>query len=92
LNGDYYDSPPPPPQSIEDQLHVAYALDDIKLAKIILLKLKGITVTGDNDPLIDTVRDEDFDAYFVPAGGLVIDIGEKKPVVVDVDEGRRRER
>jgi hypothetical protein len=92
FRGDYYDSPPSPPRSIEDQLHVAYALDDIRLAKIILLKLKGINVTSDNDPVIDTVRDEDFDAYFVPAGGLVVDIDGKKPVPVDAEEGRRRER
>jgi hypothetical protein len=56
----YYDSPPTPPQSLEDQIQEAYALDNIHLAKILYLKLKGIEVLDDSDPRINQVRDEDF--------------------------------
>ncbi|KAK7058658.1 hypothetical protein VNI00_002294 [Paramarasmius palmivorus] len=61
----------PPPLTLQDQLHVAYALDDIHLAKILLLKLKGIEVTSDSDPRIAAVKPEDFDECFIPAGGLM---------------------
>jgi hypothetical protein len=67
---DYYDSPPSPPQTLEDQMQSAYALDNMHLAKILLLKLKGIEVTGDYDPRIAQVKDEDFSETFVPRGGL----------------------
>jgi hypothetical protein len=87
---DHYDSPPPPPQSLEDQLHVAYALDDIRLAKILLLKLKGVILTSDDDPRIDAVRDEDFDECFVPAGGL--DLGECAKKSREDYQGERRRR
>ncbi|KAF8204281.1 hypothetical protein K438DRAFT_1964642 [Mycena galopus ATCC 62051] len=40
------------------------------LAKILLLRLQGIEVTSDSDPRIAAVRDEDFDACFVPFGPL----------------------
>ncbi|TBU22164.1 hypothetical protein BD311DRAFT_770855 [Dichomitus squalens] len=70
---DYYDSPPSPPQSLQDQMHVAYALDNMHLAKILLLKLRGIDVSGDDDPRIAAVRDEDFSSSFVPEGGLRLD-------------------
>ncbi|KAG6874396.1 hypothetical protein C0995_015132 [Termitomyces sp. Mi166 len=74
---DYYDSPPSPPRSLEDQVHVAYAHDDIHLAKILLLRLKGIHVTGNDDPRIAQVKDEDFDFCFVPYGRLLDDDEEK---------------
>ncbi|KAL0066618.1 hypothetical protein AAF712_006422 [Marasmius tenuissimus] len=61
----------PPPLTLQDQLHVAYASDDIHLAKILLLKLKGIEVTSDSDPRIDAVQPEDFDECFIPAGGFM---------------------
>ncbi|KAG6846033.1 hypothetical protein H0H87_006397 [Tephrocybe sp. NHM501043] len=78
LSPDYYDSPPSPPRTLEDQVHVAYAHDDIRLAKILLLRLKGIHVTGNDDPRIDEVKDEDFDFCFVPFGRLMDDEEEKK--------------
>lgn len=65
---DYYDSPPSPPQSLEDQIHEAYALDNIHLAKILYLKLQGIHVADDSDPRIEQVQEEDF-----PFGKLVLD-------------------
>lgn len=58
---------------IEDQLHIAYAHDDILRAKILLLKLKGIEVSSEDDPRIAEVQDEDFDICFIPNGGLVIE-------------------
>jgi hypothetical protein len=72
-----YDLPASPPRSLEDQVHVAYALDDIHLAKILLLRLKGIEVTSDDDPRIAAVQDEDFDFCFVPNGRLMDDTDEK---------------
>lgn len=77
MSPDYYDSPPSPPRSLEDQVHVAYALDDIHRAKILLLRLKGIEVTSDDDPRIAAVQDEDFDFCFVPNGRLLDDDDEK---------------
>lgn len=62
---------PPPPLSLEDQVHEAYALEDIHLAKILLLRLKGIEVTSDDDPRIAAVQDEDFDYCFLPNGPLL---------------------
>ena len=69
--------PVSPPPSLEDQVHVAYALEDIHLAKILLLRLKGIEVTSDDDPRIAAVQDEDFDFCFVPNGRLMDDRDEK---------------
>ncbi|OAX42668.1 hypothetical protein K503DRAFT_766542 [Rhizopogon vinicolor AM-OR11-026] len=89
-SSDSYDSPPSPPQSLEDQVQVAYALDDIRLAKILLLKLKGIDVTSDNDPRIDEVRDEDFDMYFVPSGPLKLEEPERR--VVQETQKKQRQR
>lgn len=60
LSLDYYESPPSPPQSLEDRIHEAYALDNIHLAKILYLKLQGIHVADDFDPRIEQVREEDF--------------------------------
>ena len=71
------DLPASPQLSLEDQVHVAYALDDIHLAKILLLRLKGIEVTSDDDPRIAAVQDEDFDFCFVPNGRLMDDADEK---------------
>lgn len=73
------DSLPPSPghdaenhtPSLQDQLYIAYSLDDLHLAKIILLKLKGISVTSPNDPRIAAVQPEDFDECFLPSGGLM---------------------
>ncbi|KAK0466310.1 uncharacterized protein EV420DRAFT_821391 [Desarmillaria tabescens] len=76
----YCDSPPSPPHTIEDQLHVAYAHDDIHLAKILLLKLRGIEVTSDDDPRIAAVQDEDFDECFIPNGMLLLTEEEEKRV------------
>lgn len=67
---DYYERPPSPPRTLKDRMQVAYALDDMHLAKVLLLKLQGIDVTGDDDPRIAAVRDEDFTSAFVPPGGL----------------------
>ncbi|KAG6899064.1 hypothetical protein C0993_001260 [Termitomyces sp. T159_Od127] len=95
---DYYDSPPSPPRSLEDQVHVAYAHDDIHLAKILLLRLKGIYVTGNDDPRIAEVKDEDFDFCFVPFGRLLDDEEEKalkdrqRAELDRVDEFRRVQR
>ncbi|KDR85562.1 hypothetical protein GALMADRAFT_369987 [Galerina marginata CBS 339.88] len=98
MSPDYYDSPPSPPRSLEDQVHVAYALDDIHLAKILLLRLKGIEVTSDDDPRIAAVQDEDFDFCFVPNGGLLDERDEKAMremqarEVERMEERRRQER
>jgi hypothetical protein len=77
MSPDYYGLPASPPPSLEDQVHAAYALDDIHLAKILLLRLKGIEVTSDDDPRIAAVQDEDFDFCFVPNGRLMDDMDEK---------------
>ncbi|KAF5385214.1 hypothetical protein D9615_001115 [Tricholomella constricta] len=74
---DYYDSPPSPPRSLADQVHVAYALEDMHLAKVLLLRLKGINVTSPDDPRIAAVKDEDFDFCFVPHGRLMDEEDEK---------------
>ncbi|KAJ7610901.1 hypothetical protein FB45DRAFT_1066079 [Roridomyces roridus] len=71
-------SPTPPPTpplslSLADQVHMAYAVDDIHLARVLLLRLQGIEVTSDDDPRITAVRDEDFDACFIPFGRLLDD-------------------
>ncbi|PPQ64332.1 hypothetical protein CVT26_002215 [Gymnopilus dilepis] len=89
MSPDYYDSPPSPPRSLEDQVHVAYALDDIHLAKILLLRLKGIEVTSDDDPRIAAVQDEDFDFCFVPNGRLLDENDEK---AMQEMQARERER
>ena len=77
MSPDYHSLPVSPPLSLEDQVHVAYALEDIHLAKILLLRLKGIEVTSDDDPRIAAVQDEDFDFCFVPNGRLMDDRDEK---------------
>ncbi|KAG9314006.1 hypothetical protein JVU11DRAFT_4784 [Chiua virens] len=77
-----------PPLSLEDQVQVAYAHDNIRLAKILLLKHKGIHVTDDSDPRIDAVRDEDFDLLFTPSGPLTLDEADQRAV----QETQRRQR
>ncbi|KAI6140846.1 hypothetical protein BKA82DRAFT_34425 [Pisolithus tinctorius] len=81
LSSDLYDLTPLLPTKLEDQVQVAYALDDIQLAKTLLLKLKGIEVTGsDDDPRINEVCDEDFDVYFVPSGPLALEEADGRPM------------
>ena len=72
--------------SLEDQVYAAYAVDDIHRAKVLLLKLKGIDVTSDDDPRIAAVQDEDFDFCFIPNGRLITDEEEKALL-----DARRRE-
>lgn len=69
-------------------MHVAYALDNMHLAKILLLRLRGIEVDGDDDPRIAAVRDEDFSSSFVPEGGLRLDADAEARVL----EAERRAR
>ncbi|OCH88768.1 hypothetical protein OBBRIDRAFT_836348 [Obba rivulosa] len=64
----HWSAPPSPPPSIRDQMHVAYALDDMHLAKKLLLQLRGIDITSDDDPRIAAVTDDDFGDAFVPPG------------------------
>ena len=69
-------------------MQVAYAMDNMHLAKMLLLKLKGIEVTDDQDPRIAQVKDEDFAETFVPRGGLQI----TEEAEQRCREGERRER
>jgi len=85
---DYYTRPPSPPRTLKDQMQVAYALDNMHLAKILYLRLNGIEVTGDDDPRIEAVKDEDFSSSFVPPGGLVLDEADEQRC----RESERRER
>jgi hypothetical protein len=84
---DFCESPLSPARTLEDQLYVAYADDNIRLAKIILLKLKGVNITSDEDPRIDEVTEDDFDECFVPSGGLDL-----CDLQVDLEAARKRER
>ena len=83
LSLNYYESPPTPPQSLEDQIHEAYALDNIHLAKILYLKLQGVHVVDDSDPRIEQVREEDF-----PFGTLILDEEDERTL----KECQRKER
>lgn len=88
-NNRYCDSPPPlPPKSIQDQMQDAYALDNMHLAKVLLLKLRGIEVTSDDDPRIAQIKDVDFSDAFVPPGGLQLSPEDEERY----QEGLRRER
>ena len=91
MSPEHYDSPPSPPRSLEDQVHEAYALEDIHLAKILLLRLKGIEVTSDDDPRIAAVQDEDFDFCFLPNGPLLNEQDEKALKELQDRERRRIE-
>ncbi|TDL28170.1 hypothetical protein BD410DRAFT_348941 [Rickenella mellea] len=75
-----------PSRSLQDQMQEAYALDNMHLARILYLKLRGIEVTSDDDPRIAQVRDEDF--CFVPEGALRIDEECEKAI----REGEKREK
>jgi len=77
--------------TIEDQAFAAYTLDDIHHSKVLLLKLKGINVTSDDDPRIPTVQDEDFDSCFIPNGRLVTDDEEKTSLNAQQREHKRRQ-
>ncbi|KAF8628242.1 hypothetical protein AX15_004018 [Amanita polypyramis BW_CC] len=87
-----FDDQPPIPHTLEDQVYAAYALDDIHQAKVLLLKLKGIDVTSDNDPRIAAVQDEDFDVCFIPNGRLISEEEEKELIEAQHREHRRRQR
>ncbi|KAF9070160.1 hypothetical protein BDP27DRAFT_1447246 [Rhodocollybia butyracea] len=56
-----------------DQLHIAYAFDDLPLAKMLLLKITQDIqdITSRTDPRLDSVKPEDFDVVFLPKGGLM---------------------
>ncbi|KAF5312984.1 hypothetical protein D9619_002778 [Psilocybe cf. subviscida] len=86
MSPESYDAPPSP-RSLEDQVHYAYAADDIHLAKILLLRLKGIEVTSDDDPRIAAVQDEDFDFCFVPNGRVFVNEVQER----QLEEIRRKE-
>ncbi|KAJ7508698.1 hypothetical protein B0H11DRAFT_1902283 [Mycena galericulata] len=75
---------PTPPLTLSDQVHIAYADDDIHLAKVLLLRLQGIEVDSDDDPRIAAVRDEDFDACFIPFGRL--DDGRGEPSTSNISK------
>lgn len=98
MSQDYFESSPTPPRSLEDQVHIAYALDNIHLAKVLLLKLKGIEVTSDDDPRIAAVQDEDFDLCFFPHGKLMDEADEKalfeqqRQEMEKLEERRREDR
>jgi len=77
--------------TIEDQAYAAYAVDDIHRAKVLLLKLKSINVTSDDDPRIPTVQDEDFDSCFIPKGRLIADDEEKTLLDARQREHKRRQ-
>lgn len=77
MSPDYYDSPPSPPETLEDQVHRAYAREEIRLAKILLLRVKGYEITSDDDPRIDDITDDDFHSFFVPGGRLMDETDEK---------------
>lgn len=85
---DYWDSPPSPPQSLPDRMQLAYAHGDMHLARVLLLKMQGIEVDGDDDPRIAAVREEDFRCYFVPDGTFQFEEAELRIF----EEGERIER
>ena len=91
MSPDHYDSPPSPHRSLEDQVHDAYAVEDIHLAKILLLRLKGIEVTSDDDPRIAAVQDEDFDYCFMPNGPLLNEQDEQALKAIQAKELERME-
>ncbi|KAH6917086.1 hypothetical protein BKA70DRAFT_1251322 [Coprinopsis sp. MPI-PUGE-AT-0042] len=87
-----YDSQPPTPVTIEDQLFEAYVAEDLITAKRLLLRLKGIEVTSDDDPRIAEVQDEDFDFCFVPNGGLRLEPEHEKAIQDAQRQWERQER
>ena len=61
-------SPPTLPRLLEDQIHKAYALNNIHLTKILYLRLQGVHIVDNSNPRIKQVREEDF-----PFGTLILD-------------------
>jgi hypothetical protein len=56
---------------------------------MLLLQLKyGVEITSTTDPRIDSVKDEDFDEFFVPCGGLKLEEADARLV----EEGKRRQK
>lgn len=56
---------------------------------MLLLQLKhGVEITSRTDPRIDSVKDEDFDEFFVPCGGLKLEEADARLV----EEGNRRQK
>lgn len=87
-SADYYSRPPSPPLTLADRIQVAYAHDNITLAKMLLLQLKyGFEITDSSDPRIDTVTDDDFDEYFAPCAALKLEEADVRMV----EEGKRRQ-
>ncbi|KAJ6520230.1 hypothetical protein C8R45DRAFT_1205242 [Mycena sanguinolenta] len=70
---------PTPSLTLADRIHIAYG-EDVHLAKVLLLRLQGIEVTSDSDPRIAAVKDEDFDACFIPFGPLDDGRGPQPPM------------
>jgi hypothetical protein len=55
---------------------------------MLLFQLKhGIEITSTTDSRIDSVKDEDFDAYFVPRDGLKLEAADARLV----EEGKKRQ-
>jgi hypothetical protein len=56
---------------------------------MLLLQLKhGVEIMSTTDPRIDSVKDEDFDEYFVPSGGLKLEEADARMV----EEGKKRQK
>ena len=73
-------------RSLENKQHTAYAVDDIHRAKALLLKLKGIDITSDDDPRI-----QDEDLYFIPNGRHISDEEESALLGAQRHEYKRRQ-
>lgn len=73
-------------------MHVVYTHDNFHLAKILLLRLKGIKVTGDNNSRIVQVKDEDLNETFVAHGGLWMDEESERRCQEAQRRGRERRR
>lgn len=55
---------------------------------MLLFQLKhGVEITSTTDSRIDSVKDEDFDAYFVPRDGLKLEAADARLV----EEGKKRQ-
>ncbi|KAF7794341.1 hypothetical protein EIP86_005475 [Pleurotus ostreatoroseus] len=80
-----YPNPTAHTHTLKDQLHAAYAADDLHTARVLLLRLRGVAVSPAS---IAAVSDADFDAAFVPRGKFKLD----PEVERRCQEGERRER
>ncbi|EIN14393.1 hypothetical protein PUNSTDRAFT_123958 [Punctularia strigosozonata HHB-11173 SS5] len=78
---------PPGSLSIQEQMQHAYALDNMHLARVLYLKLRGIEVSSDDDPRIAEVRDDDFQPCFVPPGAIQLEEEDERMLM----ERRREE-